>query len=286
VNSYTKLFYDSLFFVALIEEIMTTQVEVLKQQALARTAARRAAQRTASAPAPVQRQPSQPAVAVQVNDDSESTWGAILGTLIGLSLAGAGLAIGIGAIGLAGETQSFWYLNRSAGFVAYLLLWGSVVWGLLLSSKIAKGAARPPVLLDAHQFLSDIGLGFGFFHGLILMGDRYLNFPLRAVLLPFAGDYQPLLVAAGQIGLWLSALLIVTFYVRRWIGQKAWRWIHFSSFLAYWAVVIHGLALGSDSSLLWVQFFYLSTAAAVLFLTIYRILATRQKRRPRISAAA
>lgn len=265
---------------------MSIQAQLLKQQAIERTAARRSAASHAIAtpvappdtPATGQNsRPTRPAASASVeSDDSDSVWGAILGTLIGLTLAGAGFAIGIGAFGLVGETQSFWYLSRSAGFVAYLLLWGSVVWGLLLSSKIAKGAARPAALLDAHQFLSGVGLGFGFFHGLILMGDRYLAFPLRAVLLPFGSAYEPLLVAAGQIGLWLSALLIVTFYVRRWIGQKAWRWIHFSSFLAFWAVVYHAAALGTESGLLWVQFFYLLTGGAVFFLTTYRILTGRQ----------
>ena len=31
-----------------------------------------------------------------------------------------------------------WYLSRSAGTVAYLLLSGSTIWGLLLSSKLIK----------------------------------------------------------------------------------------------------------------------------------------------------
>lgn len=78
----------------------------------------------------------------------------VLGALVGIGLAAAGFAIGVGMTGLAGETTSFWYLSRSSGFVAYLLLWGSVVWGLLLSSKIGHGRLRPPALLDAHQVSS------------------------------------------------------------------------------------------------------------------------------------
>lgn len=258
---------------------MSARSEILKQQALQRTAARRRAttplaQNPMSAPSQTNRPTPQMGLE---SDGSDTIWGAILGTVIGLSLAVASFAIGVGAFGLAGETQSFWYLSRSSGFVAYLLLWGSVVWGLLLSSKIAKGVARPAALLDAHQFLSGVGLGFGFFHGLILMGDRYLAFPLAAVLVPFGSAYEPLLVAAGQIGLWLSALLIATFYVRRWIGWKVWRWVHFSSFLAYWAVVIHAAALGSESSLAWAQWLYLVTGGVVFFLTTYRILTARRQ---------
>jgi len=200
----------------------------------------------------------------------------VLGVLVGLGLAAAGFVIGVGATGLAGETTSFWYLSRSSGFVAYLLLWGSVVWGLLLSSKIGQGKLRPPALLDAHQFLSNTALGFAFFHGLVLMGDQYLSFPLQAVLLPFASSYETLLVAAGQLALWLSLLLSLSFLVRKRIGQRAWRSLHYSSFLTFFFVLAHAVWLGSDSSRPAVQLFYLATAGVVLFLTCYRILTSHK----------
>lgn len=246
---------------------MSTQAQLLKQQAMERAAARRS---PGALPVPGQ----------EDMGESESVWGALLGAFLGLALALAGLAVGVGVLGLGGETKSYWFLNRASGFVAYLLLWASVVWGLLLSSKIAKRFAHPPALLDAHRFLSGAGLGFSLFHGLILMGDRYLIFPLTAVLVPFASSYEPLLVAAGQIGLWLSALLIATSYLRRWIGQRLWRGLHFSSFFAYWLVLIHAWLLGTDSGLLWVQALYLSTAGSVLFLTVYRLLERRGSRHP------
>jgi len=205
-------------------------------------------------------------------DPGETIRGAIYGGLVGLALAAAGMIIGAGAFGFAGETKSFWYLSRSAGFVAYLLLWGSVAWGLLLSTKIGRGRLKAPALLDAHQFLSAVGLGFTFFHGLVLMGDQYLSFPLSAVLLPFAGTYEPLLVAAGQIGLWLSAMLILSFYVRKWISQRVWRAFHYTGFIAFWIALAHAIFLGSDSGVLWIQAMYAATAGSVLFLTYYRIL--------------
>ena len=227
---------------------------------------------------PVQRQPALQSAPRQkppnpISDDHETFWGAIFGALVGVSLAVAGLAIGLGLTGWAGDTHSYWYLSRASGFVAYLLLWGSVAWGLLLSSKIGKGWLRPPTLLDAHQFLSNVAVGFTLFHGLILMGDHYLSFPLQAVLLPFAGDYKPALVAAGQLGLWLSVLLVGSLYLRKRMGQALWRTIHYSSFLAYGAVLLHSVLIGSDSKLLGVQMLYLATGSTVLFLTIYRILA-------------
>jgi predicted ferric reductase len=212
-------------------------------------------------------------------DPHEVFWGAVWGGLSGLALAAAGLAIGVGITGLAGDTKSFWYLSRSSGFVAYLLLWGSVAWGLLLTTKLVKGKVHPATLLNAHQFLSNLGLGFALFHGLVLMGDHYLSFPLAAVLVPLAGTYEPLLVAFGQIALWLSLLLILSFYVRRQIGQKVWRLFHYLSFVAYFAVLAHAVILGTDSGLLGIKLLYAATAGVVIFLTLYRILSAGESPR-------
>ena len=92
---------------------------------------------------------------------------------------------------------------------------------------------RPPLLLDAHQFLSTAAVGFASFHGLVLMGDRYVSFPLLAIVVPFTGSYEPLLVAFGQIAIWLSVLLIGSFHLRRHLGGQAWRRLHYASFVAF-----------------------------------------------------
>ena len=207
------------------------------------------------------------------NDVRVDPWSVVLGGSVTIGLAVAGFILGVGAGSKAGETQSFWYLSRSAGLVAYLLLWGSVVWGLLLTARPGR-RLRPPALFDAHQFLSNTALGFAFFHALVLIGDRYASFPLSAILAPFAGTYKPMLVALGQIALWLSLFLSLSFLVRRQIGQRRWRALHYVSFAVYWMALLHSVAIGSDTNLLWVRWMYIGTGASVALLTIYRMLRT------------
>ena len=92
------------------------------------------------------------------------------------------------------------------------------------------------------------------------MGDRYIRFPLRAVVVPFAASYEPLLVACGQIALWLSVLLIASFHVRRRIGGRAWRQLHYASFAVFWLAFVHGIALGTETATLWAFCLYLATS--------------------------
>ena len=68
----------------------------------------------------------------------------VVSAVVGITLATGGFVIGIGAAGLAAGTTSFWYLSRATGFVAYLLLWGSVTWGLLLRylERVGPGCGR------------------------------------------------------------------------------------------------------------------------------------------------
>ena len=136
----------------------------------------------------------------------------------------------------------------------------------------------PTTALDAHQFLSTVGVGFASFHGLVLMGDRSIRFPLRAVVVPFAAGYEPLLVACGQIAIWLSVLLIASLHVRRRIGGRAWRRLHYASFAAFWLAFVHGIAIGTETATLWASSVYLTTAGLVIFLSLHRILSTARVR--------
>lgn len=202
----------------------------------------------------------------------------LVSALVGITLAAGGFVVGLGATGFAEGTTSFWYLSRASGFVAYVLLWASVMCGLLLSTGLGRAWTRPPLLLDAHQFLSAIGAGFGCFHGLVLIGDRYVSFPLRSVIVPFAASDAPLMVACGQIAIWLSLMLIVSFQVRRHIGGRLWRRLHYASFAAFWLAFAHGILLGTERTTLWATGLYLSTAAVVIFLSLHRMVSSARVR--------
>jgi predicted ferric reductase len=170
----------------------------------------------------------------------------------------------------------FWFLSRGSAMVAMGLLWFSMAWGLLISGKLSRAWPGGPVAFDLHQYTSLLGLGFSLFHILILLGDQYIHYNLVQLALPFASqDYKPFWVGLGQLAFYLLVLVVASFYVRRWIGQQSWRWIHYASFLLFLLALAHGIASGTDSQTEWagaLNWFYL---ASLLFLVFYRVLATR-----------
>jgi predicted ferric reductase len=172
--------------------------------------------------------------------------------------------------------RGYWYLSRAGALVAYGLLWMSMVLGLLMTNKMARVWPGGPTAFDLHEHTSLLGLAFALFHVLVLLGDHYINYTPVELLVPFAGaNYRPIWVGLGQIGLYLLAALIVSFPLRRRIGTRTWRAIHFVSFAVFVLALGHGFFSGTDSVDWWARAIYLFTGGSVLLLTIYRVLARR-----------
>jgi predicted ferric reductase len=131
---------------------------------------------------------------------------------------------------------------------------------------------------DFHQLLSLLAIGFMILHMVVLAADRYLPFSVAQILVPFVAPYRPLWVGIGVIGMYLTLLVSLTFYIRRWIGHRTFRLIHYASFIAFIAAALHGLFAGTDSPLWTAQAMYLGTTLVVVFLTAYWVFAAVQQR--------
>lgn len=183
--------------------------------------------------------------------------------------------------------QALWYITRAAGIIAYLLLWLSTAWGLAVSSKIFDPLLHRAFTYDMHQFIALVAIGFTILHIVVLFADQYLPFSIAQILIPFIAPYRPIWVGIGVVGLYLTLLVTVTFYLRRWIGQKTFRVIHLASFVAYAGVTIHGLMAGTDSPLLATQLMYAGSALAIVFLTVYwLVMMLQNKTSTRVVASA
>ncbi len=169
------------------------------------------------------------------------------------------------------DTKTTWYITRAAGWISYLLVWLSVVWGLVLPTKLFARYLSPTFAFDFHEYLSLLSIGFLFLHIGVLMIDKYLPYNLAQILVPFLSPYRPLWVGIGVLAFYLSLLVTITFYMRGQIGVKTFKAIHLASFLAYIGATIHGFFSGTDSSLGAALLIYLGTFLSVVFLTTYWI---------------
>jgi predicted ferric reductase len=177
----------------------------------------------------------------------------------------------LGAVAALQPGLLAWYTVRALGFLAYLVVAGSVLYGLLLSTKILDAIAHRPVSFALHKDLAVVGLFLGMLHATVLLADQSFNFTPRAILVPFASPYATTWVGIGQLTFYGLAIVTASFYVRRQIGQRAWRMLHYLTFLVFIGAIGHGVMAGSDSGTPWAFWLYLVPGAASVFLLVYRI---------------
>jgi predicted ferric reductase len=199
-------------------------------------------------------------------------WGLFIVAVTAVILAFAGPALdAVRSFVTVEHDRLPWYATRLLALLSYLAITGSVVYGLLLSTGILDAIAHRTVSFTLHQDLSGIGLGLAMVHAAVLMIDTSVPYTPLEVLVPFAGPYEPFWVGVGQLSLYLTAIVMLSFYARKRIGQKRWRTLHYVTFLAFLGATFHGLMAGTDTSAPWAFWMYVASAALVVFLTVYRI---------------
>lgn len=167
---------------------------------------------------------------------------------------------------------SFWLLARASGLTAYVLLSCAVLAGLVLKSRPFGRALKASAVTDVHRFLTLLCLAAIAGHGATLMLDRTVRMPLAGLLLPGSSPYRPLAVALGVVAAELTALVTLSFSIRRWIGQRTWRRLHWLTYALFLLATAHGLLAGSDSAQPWARDLYLGAVGAVAFATAWRAL--------------
>lgn len=207
--------------------------------------------------------------------------GGVLGAVLVSLIAPAWLP-GLTESLLGPSPKAYWYLSRASGLVGYVFLWAAVALGLLITGWGSRIWPGGPAAFDMHQFASLLGMAFAAFHGVILLGDKYMSYTVWQIFLPFStSDYRPLWVGLGQIAFYVSLIVAFSFYVRQRIGPPTWRVLHYGSFAVYLFTLAHGLMSGTDVSSSAVVAMYAATGILTYALLVYHILATaRQERQP------
>jgi DMSO/TMAO reductase YedYZ heme-binding membrane subunit len=151
-----------------------------------------------------------------------------------------------------------WYVARASGIVAWALILLTIVWGLLLATKVLGRKPGPAWLLSLHRYLGALAVAFVGVHVGAILLDTYTNFSLVDVLVPFTGSWHPLAVAWGIVGMYLLAAIEITSLLRHKLSNRAWHAVHLLSYFLFATTTVHMLTAGTDAKAV------LATSAAVL----------------------
>jgi methionine sulfoxide reductase heme-binding subunit len=179
---------------------------------------------------------------------------------------------------------TFWLLARATGIVAYVLLTVSVLAGLLVKSRPFGMRIKPAVAVDIHRTLALLSLTALAGHGLALVLDHTVEIGPLALLVPGTAPYRPFWTGLGVLAGELMLIVYVSFGLRKRIGMRNWRRLHWTTYGAFAGATAHGLMAGTDSGAPWALAMYCGAVGAVVAATAWRALVpppTPSRARPR-----
>lgn len=175
----------------------------------------------------------------------------------------------------------FWILSRATGIAAIVAAGLAVSAGLLSGRGAPMPALRRKLeLKPLHEALSVTTIVLVLAHGLLLLGDPWLDPGLAGIAVPFVSPYRTVGTSLGIIAGYGLVLLGLSYYVRKWIGPSRWRVAHrFTA--AFWLLgLVHTFTTGSDIAEFWLLAPVAAASLPALGLLLWRI-AVPAVRRPK-----
>lgn len=151
----------------------------------------------------------------------------------------------------------WWYLSRVSALAAWALMSFSVVWGVLLASRVFRGLDNPAWLKDLHKYISTLAVLLAGIHTTALTLDPYVKFDAIDLLVPGVATYEGatdainIALAVGVVSMWVMSIVYVTSLVMDKLPRALWKGIHFTSYLVFFAVGIHAAFAGTDVGTWW-----------------------------------
>lgn len=176
---------------------------------------------------------------------------------------------------------TFWLLARATGITAYVLLTTSVLAGLVVKSRPFGRSIKPASATQLHRTLALLSLSALALHGLTLVLDETIQIGLTALLVPGTAPYRSLWTGLGVLAGELMLIVYVSFALRKRIGIRNWRRLHWTTYGAFAAATAHGVMAGSDSAAPWAIGLYLGAIGSVAAATAWRALVPPARPTPR-----
>ncbi|MDG4766728.1 ferric reductase-like transmembrane domain-containing protein [Solwaraspora sp. WMMD406] len=183
-------------------------------------------------------------------------------------------------------TEAGWFVARGTGVMALILLSVVVVLGVgSRSGRPVFGLPRFAVSL-VHRNAALLAIGLLTVHIVTLLFDPYAKLRVFDLFVPFGAEYRPIYLGLGTIASDVMLVLVVTSLLRRRIGVRLWRTIHWLAYASWPAAFGHAVGTGTDSGESWMWAVSAACLLAVLGALVWRLvlwIRPRARRSPRRS---
>jgi sulfoxide reductase heme-binding subunit YedZ len=166
----------------------------------------------------------------------------------------------------------YWYLTRSTGMVALLLLTIALAVGVADVRRFSSERWPRFVVDSMHRSISLLAVVFLVLHILTSVLDSFAPISLLDSVIPFVGSYRPFWLGLGAASFDLLLAVTITSLLRRRLGFAAWRVTHWLAYACWPLALLHGLGTGSDVKSTWMLALSILCLVIVLGAVLARVL--------------
>jgi hypothetical protein len=186
---------------------------------------------------------------------------------------------------LASNGQALWYLTRASGAVALLLLTASVLLGVMNTTRWRTERWPRFLTYGLHRNVTLLAIAFTAIHVITTITDSFAPIGWIDAVVPFLSPYRPFWLGVGTVAFDLLLALTITSFLRRRIGVRAWRLVHWLAYASWPVALLHSLGTGSDSRTGWLAALGVFSGLVVFASVLWRVWVARDAL-PLIRAAA
>jgi predicted ferric reductase len=147
---------------------------------------------------------------------------------------------------IAFTSPYLWYTTRATGLVALVLFTVVVCLGTFVSNRVGGTTVGRFELNELHRSVSMVAMAFLVLHILTTVLDSYVPTGWLSTVIPMTSSYKRVDVAIGAVAFDLILAVWASSLMKTRIANGSWRFIHWFSWLAFVAALVHGLLIGTD----------------------------------------
>jgi methionine sulfoxide reductase heme-binding subunit len=134
--------------------------------------------------------------------------------------------------------------SAATGVISMVLLTAVVLLGIMVNRHGRLPGLTRYAGLSLHRWLSLLAAVFLAVHILTAVAGPFSSISLAAVIVPFAAGSGTWL-GLGAVATDLLAALIVTSLLRRHLGRRSWRAVHWLAYVCWPAALAHSVGIGA-----------------------------------------
>lgn len=166
---------------------------------------------------------------------------------------------------------ALWYLGRGTGVIALMMFTLALVLGIITRSGRSPFGIGRFGATDLHRTASLTGTGLLAVHVGSLLFDPYAQLRLVDIVLPFSGVYRPVYLGLGTLALDAIVVVVVSSLLRRRLGPRAFRGLHWTAYALWPLAMAHVLGIGTDMTSLWLRALAAVCAVVVVWAVGWRL---------------